>query len=165
MENGATLPGASGGTETGQGQDAKPVVVVVPENAPSVSETALQLTVAANLGIATKWGEQPMPLRPSHSGALQLAEDLLAEAIPLELARSAIYSTCLQSKLARPPRSLGYFAEAVRGAWANQQAQRALEGATVPDALPLPVRSRRPTTWDDLDSMINNTLNRTEATA
>jgi hypothetical protein len=123
------LPGASDGTRT---ETVTEQEAVVREVAPHVA-----LTVAANLGIAARWGEQPIALRASHPSALEVAEVCAAEGIPLEVARSAIYAACVASKLPRPPRSLCYFRDVVRSAWVDEQARRAALTAEAPKVLPL----------------------------
>jgi hypothetical protein len=114
-------------------------------------EVTLALTVAANQGITARWQEQPNPLRSSHPSALQLAEMVVAEGIPLDVARSAIYSACVGSKLDRPPRSLNYFAEVVRAVWLDEQAKRAAAAGDAPAVIPLrPSRTDPGATLDQL---------------
>jgi len=102
-----------------------------------VREIALALTVAANKGIAAKWGEQPNPLRFSHPGAADLAAAVIDTAIPLAFAESAVFSACGESRLERPPRSLAYFVEVVRSAWMDEQARRATALGGTPTVIPL----------------------------
>jgi hypothetical protein len=102
-----------------------------------VNELAIALTSAANQGITKRWGEQPNVLRWTQPAATALAEVVHEQGIPLELARDAIYSACVASKLERPPSSLAYFAPVLRDRWESQQARDAASAAPTPNVLPL----------------------------
>lgn len=69
------------------------------------------MSVALNLGIARRWTEQPNPVH--YNTGLQLAEDLIAAGVPIDLARSTITSVCLASKNEKPPKTLSYFREPI----------------------------------------------------
>lgn len=84
------------------------------------------MSTALNLGITRRWTEQPMPVH--YVTGLQLAEELVAAGVPIDLARATITSVCLASKNERPPKTLGYFREPILEAFRGAE-QRALNDA------------------------------------
>lgn len=71
-----------------------------------VNAYALRLTAAANAGITRRWGEQPNPM---HFGqAMQLASDLIAADIPVEVATDSIARQCA-AKRGEKPGTIEYF--------------------------------------------------------
>lgn len=93
----------------------------------TVTDYAVGLVVAANNTITEKWSEQPNPL--THGSAVQLAADLIGQAIPLPLAQQAIAASIRKSRQPEPPKSIEYFRPVVIAAWRADE-QRRLNGST-----------------------------------
>lgn len=96
------------------------------EESERVRQYAIAMSTSANKGIEYRWGEQPNPV--TYVTGIELAEELLDAGVPVEIARTTIVSICHASKLARPPKTLRYFRDAILDA--NRDAeQRAFNAA------------------------------------
>ena len=91
---------------------------------PDSELTALFLTICANRAITERWGEQPSPL--ARSSAVQLADELAGEGISAAVARLSIYRQCRETKIPKPPRTVSYFGNGIRGDWEKEQTRVAI---------------------------------------
>jgi uncharacterized protein YdaU (DUF1376 family) len=96
---------------------------------------AVLLTSAANQGITAKYGEQPSPLRFSHPGSLESADEILSRGVPVLFARDAFYSAAQGCQLVRPPSSLKYFLRQVLDAWDMEQSRAQAKNAATPKVI------------------------------
>jgi hypothetical protein len=104
---------------------------------------AVLLTSAANQGITAKYGEQPSPLRFSHPGSLEAADEILSRGVPVLFARDAFYSAAKGCPLVRPPQSLKYFLRQVLDAWDTEQSRTQAKDAATPKVIALVPADRR----------------------
>jgi hypothetical protein len=105
-------------------------------------EALVQLTVAANRGLAVRYGEQPNPLRWSHPGAAELWEALHAAGVPLAWAALQLEQLAAACTLPRPPRSVRYWAGALVEAWQLEESRPGTPADTLPGTTPdgIPIR-------------------------
>lgn len=100
----------------------------------------IALTVAANRGLTTRYGEQPVPLRWSHPGAAELAQVLAAAGVPTDWAVAQLESMAAACTLERPPRSVRYWAESLLELWHVQESRATPMGpgvAVTEDGIPV----------------------------
>jgi hypothetical protein len=146
-ENGGIIRGVSAPTLTITEQNSTSVVVgsaPIEEAIPKERQpVAVLLTSAANQGITAKYGEQPTPLRFSHPGSLEAADEILSRGVPVLFARDAFYSAAQRCQLVRPPSSLKYFLRQVVDAWDMEQSRTQAKGATTPKVIALSAAERR----------------------
>lgn len=99
--------------------------------APPLDRDAL-LTAATNRGITQRYGEQPHPIRFSHPSVADTLAAFDAAGVPDEFASRVLFEKASACPLDRPPRSLGYFRQAVIEAWQAEQAHRQAATFAVP---------------------------------
>lgn len=97
------------------------------------------LTAAANKGITERYGEQPVPIRATHSSVDELLAACDAAGVPDEFAMRVLYERAKSLSLERPPRTLGYFRAALLEAWDAEQAHRQAATVAVPAGAPADV--------------------------
>ena len=87
------------------------------------------LTVAVNTGITARYGEQPTPLRWDSRSTADAAAAFEAAGVPLRWA-CRVLGHLARTKApddGTPPRSVGYFTQAVLAAWRAKQARQQAE--------------------------------------
>jgi hypothetical protein len=92
-----------------------------------------RLVAMANRGITEKYGEQPRPIRHSHSSVDDTLAAWDAAGVPEEFAARQVFERARTLTLDRPPTTLLYFRAAVIEAWEAEQAHRAAATVSVPD--------------------------------
>jgi hypothetical protein len=112
--------------------------------APAIGDPAplnrgARLTAAANKGITERFGEQPTPIRATHSSVDELLVACDAAGVPDEFAMRVLYERAKSLSLERPPRTLGYFRAALLEAWDAEQAHRQAATVAVPAGAPADV--------------------------
>lgn len=104
---------------------------------PGVDVYRVQLTRAANEAITAKWGEQPTPLRAGSGYALELARDVQAAGVPLELAAAEIRAAIERRPASEgPPRAMTYFRQRILEAWATAKDEGRVRAPVMPAMSP-----------------------------
>lgn len=88
------------------------------------ADDARRLTMAANFGIAQKYGEQPTPLIASSGNTHKCVDELRAQGVDFDFAEAVIFAYASTMTKDRPPQSLGYFKQHVLDRWAAECARR-----------------------------------------
>lgn len=111
---------------------------------PDAFRWAVELTVAANRGIALSLGlpaeQLARPLLPQSGYASQAVAELRAAGVPLEFAKGRLYELASMRR-PEPPRSLSYWVKPLIEAWQQAQARDAAAARPAPSTSPPPARS------------------------
>jgi phage replication O-like protein O len=104
---------------------AEPTPPIATAHDEQTRQYAIKLSVAVNRAIGTRWfkGENPHPV--VYATGLDLAAELRAVSVPLELAESVIASVCATSRNAKPMSTVSYFRQPIMDA-ARVEEQRVL---------------------------------------
>lgn len=105
------------------------------KQAGTTTTTATALCIAANSAIAERYGEQVHPLLPTSGHASKLAAFIAEHGVPLEEASATIRDRIAYRDDDDPPRSMGWFRDAILDDWRRKQAIDAARDAPVPPSV------------------------------
>lgn len=124
-------------TETGSGFESEQQSSQQTTTNDSRERDRIAVVVAANAGVAKKWGAQPNPIRASAPNSDEFVRAILDDGIDIEFAAAVVFeyaSTCRPSN-GKAPGQMTYFTEYVRRRWSGAQEQlRAAEYVHNPQA-------------------------------
>jgi len=100
---------------------------------PAAGSRSARLVAMANRGITERFGEQPRPIRHSHSSVDETLAAWDAAGVPEEFASRQLFERARSVSNERPPSTLSYFRAAILEAWEAEQAHRAAATVSVPD--------------------------------
>jgi hypothetical protein len=100
---------------------------------PAAGSRSARLVAMANRGITEKFGEQPRPIRHSHSSVDETIAAWDAAGVPEDFAARHLFERARSHGGERPPTTLSYFRQPILEAWEAEQAHRAAATVAVPE--------------------------------